>query len=58
MLQIYPSLLNGTLSLAPSALALQKMIDMCFKYRNDYELKYNFKKTPFHITIEAYQNIP
>ena len=31
--------------LAPSAMVLKKMIDICFMYGNDYELKYNFKKT-------------
>ena len=36
---------DDSVLLAPSAMALQKMIDICFKYGNDYELKHHFKKT-------------
>ena len=36
---------DDSVLLAPSAGALQKMIDICFKYGNDYELQYNIKMT-------------
>ena len=36
---------DDSVLLAPSARALQKMVEICFKYGNDQELKYNFKKT-------------
>ena len=36
---------DHALLLAPSARALHKMVDLCFKYWNGHELEYNFKKT-------------
>ena len=32
---------DDSVLLVPSARALRKMIDTCFKYGNDHELKYN-----------------
>ncbi len=36
---------DDSVLLAPSSSALQKLLDICFKYACDYELKYNIKKT-------------
>ena len=38
---------NDSVLLAPSARALPKLVDICFKYGNDHELKYNLKQTMY-----------
>jgi len=38
---------DDSVLLAPSASALQKLLDICFKYACYYELKYNIKKNEY-----------
>ncbi len=36
---------DDSVLLAPSPLALQKMLDICYEYFCEFELKYNVKKS-------------